>query len=94
MLKPLADRVLVKPLEAEEKTSGGILLPDAAKQKPQRGRVISVGQGKRHEDGSVTPVSVHVGDEVVYGRYAGSDVNHDGKEYKILNSDDILAVVK
>lgn len=90
-IRPLDDRVVVEQLEAEEKTSGGILLPDAAKQKPQRGRVISVGQGKRHEDGSVSPVSVQVGDEVVYGRYAGSDVNHDGKEYKILRESDILA---
>ncbi|MCY2943902.1 MAG: co-chaperone GroES [Planctomycetota bacterium] len=90
-IRPLDDRVVVEQLEAEEKTSGGILLPDNAKQKPQRGSVVAVGQGKRHDDGTVTALSVKAGDEVVYGRYAGSDVLINGKEYKILRESDILA---
>ena len=90
-LKPLDDRVVVEPLEAEEKTAGGILLPDTAKQKPQQGKVVAVGPGKSHDDGSRTAVGVKVGDTVLYGKYSGSDVEVNGKELKILRESDILA---
>jgi chaperonin GroES len=90
-LKPLDDRVVVEPTEAEEKTSGGILLPDTAKQKPQQGKVIAVGPGKINDDGHRTVVAVKVGDTVLYGKYSGSDVEVNGKEFKILRESDILA---
>jgi chaperonin GroES len=93
-LRPLEDRVVVTPLEAEEKTAGGILLPDTAKQKPQRGTVVAVGPGKMLESGARMAVAVVKGDEVIYGRYAGSDVQINRKEYKILRESDILAKVK
>src|SRR5262249_50692238 len=92
-VRPLDDRVVVEPLEAEEKTPGGILLPDTAKQKPQRGRVLAVGPGKMSEKGERTPVSVSKGDEVLYGRYAGNDIEVGSKEIKILRESDILAKV-
>jgi chaperonin GroES len=90
-LRPLDDRVVVEPLEAEEKTSGGILLPDTAKQKPQQGKVIAVGPGRLSEKGSRTAVGVKVGDTVLFGKYSGSDVEVSGKELKILRESDILA---
>lgn len=92
-VRPLDDRVVVEPLEAEEKTAGGILLPDTAKQKPQRGRVLAVGPGRLLEDGKRAAVAVSKGDEVLYGRYAGSDIEVDRKEIKILRESDILAKV-
>lgn len=92
-LKPLDDRVVVEPTEAEEKTSGGILLPDTAKQKPQQGKVIAVGPGKLKDDGNRTVLAVQVGDIVLYGKYSGSDVEVNGKEYKILRESDLLAKV-
>ncbi len=92
-IRPLEDRVVVEPLEAEEKTSGGILLPDTAKEKPQRGRVLAVGIGKLQDDGKRLPVSVAVGDEVLYGRYAGNEIEHGGKDIKIMRESDILAKV-
>ena len=92
-IRPLDDRVVVEPLEAEEKTAGGILLPDTAKQKPQRGRVLAVGPGKLRDDGKRSPVSVVKGDEVIYGRYAGSDIEVERREVKILRESDILAKV-
>jgi chaperonin GroES len=92
-IRPLDDRVVVEPLEAEEKTAGGILLPDTAKQKPQRGRVLAVGPGKLNDKGERMAVSVVKGDEVLYGRYAGSDIEVDRKEIKILRENDILAKV-
>jgi chaperonin GroES len=90
-LRPLDDRVVVEPLEAEEKTSGGILLPDTAKQKPQQGRVIAVGPGKLSDKGDRTAVGVKVGDTVLFGKYSGSDVEVSGRELKILREGDILA---
>jgi chaperonin GroES len=81
----------VEPLEAEEKTAGGILLPDTAQQKPQRGKVVAVGAGKFRENGERTALVVKVGDEVLYGKYSGSEVEVDGKEVKILRESDILA---
>jgi chaperonin GroES len=92
-VRPLDDRVVIEPLEAEDKTAGGILLPDSAKQKPQRGRVLAVGPGKLSDSGQRTPVSVVAGDEVIYGRYAGNDIQLDRKELKILRESDILAKV-
>ena len=92
-VRPLDDRVVVEPLEAEEKTAGGILLPDTAKQKPQRGRVLAVGPGKLLESGERSPMSVGRGDEVIYGRYAGNDIQMDRRELKILRESDILAKV-
>jgi chaperonin GroES len=92
-VRPLDDRVVVEPLEAEEKTPGGILLPDTAKQKPQRGRVLAVGPGKLLDDGGRAKVAVAKGDEVLYGRYAGTDIEVDRKEIKILRESDILAKV-
>jgi chaperonin GroES len=92
-IRPLDDRVVVEPLEAEEKTAGGILLPDSAKQKPQRGRVLAVGPGKARDNGERMGLSVSKGDEVLYGRYSGNDVEVDGREVKIMRESDILAKV-
>jgi chaperonin GroES len=92
-IRPLDDRVVVEPVEAEEKTTGGILLPDTAKQKPQRGRVLAVGPGKLRDNGERLTLSVNKGDEVIYGRYSGSDIEVDGREIKILRENDILAKV-
>jgi chaperonin GroES len=92
-IRPLDDRVLVEPLEAEEKTAGGILLPDTAKEKPQRGKVVAVGPGKLRDSGDRTALSVKVGDEVLFGRYAGSEVKEGGKEYKVMREGDILAKI-
>jgi chaperonin GroES len=92
-LRPLDDRVVVEPLEAEEKTPGGIVLPDTARERPQRGRVVAVGPGKRLEDGSFAKIALEKGDEVIFGKYAGSDVTVDGVEYKILRESDVLAKI-
>ncbi len=90
-LKPLEDRVVVEPKEAESVTAGGIVLPDNAKEKQQRGTVIAVGPGKLLDDGTRAELSVAVGDEVIYGKYAGNDITVDGKDIKILREEDILA---
>lgn len=90
-LRPLDDRVVVQPLEAEEVTAGGIVLPDAAQEKPQRGKVVAVGPGKLLDSGNRGELSVGVGDEVIFGKYGGSDVEVSGDEYKILRESDILA---
>ncbi len=92
-IRPLDDRVVVEPLEAEAKTTGGILLPDSAKEKPQRGRVVAVGPGKLLDSGKRSELSVAKGDEVIYGRYAGNDIEVDGKEIKIMRESDILAKI-
>lgn len=91
-IKPLADRVIVKPKEAEEKTKGGIILPDIAKEKPIEGTVIAVGPGKV-EDGKTIEMSVKVGDTVLYGKYGGTDVTVDGEEYLIMRESDIYGIV-
>jgi chaperonin GroES len=93
-LKPLDDRVVLEQLEAEEKTTGGIYLPDTAKEKPQIGKVIAVGPGKILDNGSRAAMSVKKGDEVIYGKYMGNDVEMDGKKYVILRESDILGVVE
>src|ERR1051326_471018 len=92
-IRPLDDRVVVEPLEAEEKTAGGILLPDTAKQKPQRGRVLAVGPGKLRDSGERSALAVSKGDEVLFGRYAGNDIEVHGREVKIMRESDILAKV-
>jgi len=92
-VRPLDDRVVVEPLEAEEKTAGGILLPDSAKQKPQRGRIIAVGPGKLLDNGQRATLNVQKGDEVIYGRYSGNDITVERKEIKIMRETDILAKV-
>jgi chaperonin GroES len=92
-VKPLADRVLVKVSPSEEKTAGGILLPDTAKEKPQVGEVVSVGPGKRNDDGTYSPVEVKVGDKVLYSKYAGTDIKLGGEDYVLLTEKDILAAV-
>jgi len=93
-VKPLDDRVLVKQSEAEEKTAGGIVLPDTAKEKPQRGKVVATGPGKLLDSGKRSPVAVKKGDTVFYARYGGTEVKIDGEEYVILKESDILAVVE
>jgi len=92
-LKPLDDRIVVQPLEAEEKTAGGLYLPDTAKEKPQRGTVIAVGPGKLLDTGKRGDMSTAVGDEVIYGKYSGSDIEVDGHEIKIIRESDVLAKV-
>jgi chaperonin GroES len=87
-IQPLADRVLVEVAPAEEKTASGIIIPDTAKEKPQKGKVVAVGNGKKDE-----PVTVKVGDSVLYGKYAGTEVSIDGKEYLIMRESDIFAIV-
>lgn len=87
-VKPLADRVLVEPSAAEEKTAGGIIIPDTAKEKPQRGKIVAVGNGKPDE-----PITVKVGDTVLYGKYAGTEINIDGNDYLIMKESDIFAIV-
>jgi chaperonin GroES len=92
-LRPLDDRVVVEPQEAEERTSGGIVLPDTAKEKPQRGSIISVGPGKLLDNGTRGKLSVDVGDVVIYGKYSGTDIEVSGKDVKILRESDILAKI-
>lgn len=87
-VKPLADRVLVEPAQAEEKTIGGIIIPDTAKEKPQKGTVVAVGNGKKDE-----PMTVKVGDCVLYGKYAGTEINIDGEHYLIMKESDIFAII-
>ena len=91
-LHPLGDRILIKHLEQEEKTAGGIILPDSAKEKPQEGKVVAVGKGRLLEDGTVRPLEVKVGDTVLFAKYSGTEVLHDEKEYLILKEEDVLAV--
>ena len=93
-LKPLADRVIVKAAEAEEKTKGGIILPDTAKEKPMQGEIVAVGTGKVAEDGKVIALEVKVGDKVLYGKYSGTEINVDDTEYLIMRESDIFAIIK
>jgi len=93
-IRPLADKLLVQRLEAENKTSGGIVLPDSAKEKPQRGKIVAVGKGKVLDDGTVKKMQVKKGDTVLFTSYAGTDVKIDGKEYLIMDESSILAVIE
>jgi chaperonin GroES len=92
-IRPLDDRVVVEPMEAEEMTAGGIVLPDTAKEKPQRGKVVAVGPGKLLDNGQRAEMAVAVGDEVIYGKYGGTDIEVNGEDVKILRESDILAKV-
>ncbi len=94
-MQPLGDRVVIKPLEAENKTKGGIVLPDTAKEKPQEGKVMAVGKGKVLENGALQPLEVKVGDKVLYGKYSGNEITtKDGEELLIMREEDILAIIK
>jgi len=93
-IQPLGDRVVVKPLEAEARTKGGIVLPDTAKEKPQEGKVLAVGKGKMLENGTFQPLEVKVGDKILYGKYSGNEITtKDGEELLIIREEDILAIV-
>ena len=93
-LKPLADRLVVEPIEQEEVTAGGIILPETAKEKPQQGKVIAAGPGRTDEDGKRIPMDVNVGDKVLYAKYSGTEIKMDGKKLLILRESDILAIVE
>ena len=92
-IQPLADRIVVKPLEAEEKTKGGIVLPDTAEEKPQEGKIVAVGKGRILESGQFQAPEVKVGDRVLYGKYSGTEITLDGEQYLILRESDVLAIV-
>ncbi|MBI2383809.1 MAG: co-chaperone GroES [Gammaproteobacteria bacterium] len=93
-MRPLHDRVIVKRLEEEKKSAGGIIIPDNAQEKPVKGEVVAVGPGKRTDDGKVHPVDVKVGDKVLFGKYSGTEVKLGGTEYVVMREDDIMAVLK
>ena len=93
-IRPLEDRVVVQPMEAEERTAGGIVLPDSAKEKPQRGHVVALGPGKLLESGQRATMSLAIGDEVIYGKYSGSEIEVDGHDVKILRESDILSKIQ
>ena len=93
MIRPLDDRVVIEPMEAEEKTQGGIVLPDTAKEKPMKGKIIAVGDGKMLESGKRAELLVKKGDKVLYGKYAGTEITIDGKEYLVMRESDILAKI-
>ena len=93
-IKPLHDRVIVKRIEEEEKTKGGIIIPDTAKEKPAEGKIVAVGDGKVLEDGTRQPLEVKAGDRVLFGKYAGTEIKIDGQEHLIMREDDIIAIVE
>ena len=92
--RPLGDRVLVKRIKEEERTKGGIVIPDTAKEKPQEGKVVAVGKGKYGDDGKLIPVEVRSGDKILFGKYSGSEVKLDGEEHMIMREDDILGIIE
>lgn len=92
-LKPLSDRVIVRPLEAEEKTAGGLFIPDSAKEKPQQGEIVAAGPGKVSDDGKQIPMEVKVGDKVLYGKYSGTEISSEGEDFLIMRENDIFAIV-
>jgi len=91
--RPLHDRVLIKPLDDDEKTSGGIIIPDTAKEKPQQGKVLAIGPGARDEQGNIVPMDVKVGDTVLFGKWSGNEVTIDGDELSIMKESDIMGIV-
>jgi len=93
-IRPLQDRVIVKRLEEEEKTKGGLIIPDSAKEKPQEGKVIAVGKGKLTEDGKLIPLDVKVGDRILFGKYSGTEVKIEGEEHLIMREEDILGIIE
>jgi chaperonin GroES len=93
-VKPLGDRVLVQPIEAEEVKKGGIIIPDTAKEKPQEGKIVAIGAGKRDDNGKIIPMDVKKGDRVLYSKYGGTEIKVDGKDYLIMREDDILGILE
>ncbi|MCX8021994.1 MAG: co-chaperone GroES [Syntrophorhabdaceae bacterium] len=93
-VKPLQDRILVKRIEEEEKTKGGIIIPDSAKEKPQEGKVVAVGDGKLLDNGTKVPLTVKVGDKILFGKYSGTEIKIEGEEHLILREDDVLGIVE
>ncbi|MBI3770501.1 MAG: co-chaperone GroES [Deltaproteobacteria bacterium] len=93
-IRPLQDRVIVRRIEEEEKTKGGIIIPDTAKEKPQEGKVIAIGKGKVNDDGKLTPLDVKVGDKILFGKYSGSEIKMNGEEHLIMREDDILGIIE
>ena len=93
-IRPLQDRVIVKRLEEEEKTKGGLIIPDTAKEKPQEGKVIAVGKGKMTEEGKLIPLDVKVGDKILFGKYSGTEIKIEGEEHLIMREEDILGVIE
>jgi chaperonin GroES len=93
-IKPLHDRIIVERIEEETKTAGGLIIPDTAKEKPQQGKVIAVGKGKVTEDGKIVAMDVKEGDRILFGKYSGTEVKLDGKEYLIMREDDVLGIVQ
>jgi chaperonin GroES len=93
-IRPLQDRVIVKRIEEEEKSKGGIIIPDTAKEKPQEGKIVAVGKGKVGDDGKVIPLDVKVNDRVLFGKYSGSEINMDGEEHLIMREEDILGIIE
>ena len=93
-IRPLHDRIIVERLEEETKTAGGLIIPDTAKEKPQQGKVIAVGKGKKTEDGKVLPLDVKVGDKILFGKYAGTEIKIEGREYLMMREDDVLGVIE
>jgi len=92
-IRPLYDRIVVKRLEEKEQVSGGIIIPDTAKEKPQEGEVVAVGKGKRTDKGEIVPLELEVGNKILFGKYSGSDIKVDGNEYLIMREDEVLAVI-
>jgi chaperonin GroES len=93
-LRPLHDRILVQRVEEEEKTKGGIIIPDSAKEKPAEGKVVSVGNGKKDESGKIIPLEIKTGDKILFGKYSGTEVKIDGEEYLIMREDDVLGIIE
>ena len=93
-IRPLQDRVIVKPVNEEEKSKGGIIIPDTAKEKPQEGKIVAVGKGKHGDDGKITPLDVKVNDRILFGKYSGTEINFDGEEHLIMREEDILGVIE
>ncbi len=92
--RPLHDRVVVRRIQQDDKTKGGIIIPDTAKEKPQEGKVVAVGKGKVNDDGKITPLDVKVNDRILFGKYSGSEINIDGDEHVIMREDDVLGVIE
>ena len=93
-IKPLGDRILVRRIKEEERTKGGIIIPDTAKEKPQEGKVVSIGKGKYGDDGKLIPIEVKAGDKILFGKYSGSEFKHEGEDLLILREDDILGIIE
>jgi chaperonin GroES len=93
-IRPLQDRVIVKRVNEEEKSKGGIIIPDTAKEKPQEGKIVAVGKGKHGDDGKITPLDVKVNDRILFGKYSGTEINFDGEEHLIMREEDILGVIE